>query len=354
MARNEDSDDVTNITGNSKIEQIVEKVASDDVYIDPELTNVAEVYVQNDQHFVARKMMTAVPVAKRTGQYASFSKADFNRDEMQERADGAPSAAGGFRQSFKTFACQVYGLHDDVGRQRRANSPTTSNATARYLMRKGLIKTEVLWAALAWGNSIWTTELTGVSAPTLDTEFLTFKDDAADPIKTIELAIEQYEDVAAGFPITDLCFNRAVWTYVKNHPKVISRVNGGQTSGGAVVTRKVLADILEVKAIHVANARKTTSAPGVAEASSTYAQICATEGVLGIHRTETPSTDDPTAIMALDWTGYGAGAQGQSIFEEPVPNSGGAMRHEIELAIGLKLSSADLGFWLKTPLATPA
>lgn len=354
---NQDRDDVADITGDSRIEAIAKGLPdASDVYIDPELTSVAEAYVQADTHFVARKMSTAIPVQKRTGQFASFSKADYLRDEMTERADGDESARGGFRQSFKAYACTVYGLHDDVGPQRRANNPNTGNATARYLMRKGLLKTEVLWAATAWGNSIWTTEQTGHATPTLDTQFLTWEDDDAEPIKALELAIQRYEDVAAGFPITDITFHREVWTKFKNHPKVISRLNAGQTPGsGAVMTRQRLADMLEVKAIHVASARKTTSAPGVAEASSTFALVCATEGVLGVHRSAMPSTDDPTALGLMDWTGYaGAGANGQAIFEEPVPNTRGAIRHEIELAMGMKLVSADLGFWLKTPLATPA
>lgn len=332
-----------------RIHQIAKGLDPSDVYIEPELSGVAQRYVQDSRLFVARRVFPGVPVKTQGGKYRIFSKADYLRDEMQVRADGAQAALAKFRESTDNYFCDVFALATDVGPQTRKNSPMADANAAKFLAGKGLLKSEVQFADAFWGTGKWTTEYTGAdNTPDAADEVLPWTDPDADPIEQIETAIDAYGDASGGFPINRFVISGDLWVLFKNHPNVLARFNNGQTTGGAKVTRQALADLLEipVDGILIANARKTTSAPGVAEASSTYGRILST-GLLLCHAAETPSEDTPSAGYHFDWDYNGDDSGGIAVFGEPVPNTRGSIRYEIEHAFDAKQVAADLGIWFE-------
>lgn len=339
----------------SRIYAISKGLDQGDVYIEPELSNVAATYLQNMDGFIMRQLFPSCPVATQGGKYRRFSKADFNRDEMALRADGAQSVVAQFREDTAQYYADVWSLATDVGPQMRANNPKADQNATKFLSRKALIKAEVEGATAFWGTSKWTTEYTGAdNTPDSAQEVLPWTDEDADPIEQIEIAMAAYNLVSGGFPLNVAGFSEDLWVVFKNHPNVISRFSGGQTVGGAKVTRERVAELLEIPKILVGRAVKTTTGAGVVEASSAYGRILST-GLLMVHAAPAPSMDDPSAGYHFDWTGYtGATSVGAAVFEEEVPLTHGARRYTIEHASDAHKVSADLGVWFEALLTAAA
>src|SRR6185295_11000883 len=93
-----------------------------DVHVAAALTNVAVAYVQDQSAYIADKVFPMVPVQHKTDVYFVWSKADFFRDEAQQRTDAAESAGTGVNLSTKTYSANVWALHQDIGPQVRANA----------------------------------------------------------------------------------------------------------------------------------------------------------------------------------------------------------------------------------------
>lgn len=339
----------------SLIEAISKGLDSDDTYIDEELSNVASRFIQRSDGFIMRQLFPSCPVALQHSKFRTFSKADQNRNEMAPRADGAQTALARFRESTDSYRCEVFSLGVDVGPQTRANNPKADANATLFLAGKALLRDEALGASIYWGTGKWTTEYTGAdNTPDGAGEVLPWTDPDADPIEQIETAIAAYELVAGNFPINRMGFSKDLWTVFKNHPKVLSRFNGGQTMGGARVTRERVQELLEIERVLVGGAVETTSGPGVAEAASTYGRILST-GLLMVHATAAPSVDQPSAGYFFDWTGYtGSTPSGAAIIEEVVPLTKGARRYTLEHASDAKKVTADLGIWFDSMLTAAA
>jgi hypothetical protein len=91
-----------------------------DVHVAASLTNIAVAYFQTDDAYVADKVFPNVPVQHQTDVYFVWSKADFFRDEAQQRADATESAGTGVNLKTQTYQAKVWALHQDIGPQIRA------------------------------------------------------------------------------------------------------------------------------------------------------------------------------------------------------------------------------------------
>lgn len=330
-----------------RIVQIAKGLPDSADFVEQELSDLASMYVQDSSHFVARLMAPSVRVPQQGGKFYEYSKADFNRDEMQLRGDATQAAVGGYRRRLKEFFCNVFALAKDVGPQELKNNPRAPRNAARYLARKDLIKGEKMFASVAWKTGVWATEHLGSQTPT-GTEFQNWLDADADPIAQLEQCLEEAEEKSAGFPINVIGFGRRAWRVFKNHPNVIGRFNNGQTSGGAVVTEAAVAALLGVEKVVVAKAVETTSLPGVAEDSSTFDRILDEDGVLGVHVAKEASMEEPSALYHFDWDGFAQSTEnGVVIFEDDIPLTRGAKRYEIEHGFESKLIASAMGFWLE-------
>ena len=81
---------------------LITRPTASDVHVDVPLTNFSVKYMQDQGVFVAQRAMPDLPVQKQSDLYWEFDRADFFRDEAEERADGAESAGGGFGLSSTT------------------------------------------------------------------------------------------------------------------------------------------------------------------------------------------------------------------------------------------------------------
>jgi hypothetical protein len=71
-----------------------------------------------------------VPVQHQTDVYFKWSKADFFRDEAQQRADATESAGTGVNVSTASYAAKVWALHQDLGTQIAPTPTRRSTSTS--------------------------------------------------------------------------------------------------------------------------------------------------------------------------------------------------------------------------------
>src|SRR6202020_3366007 len=94
-----------------------------------------------ESNYIADKVFPLVPVQHQTDLYFVWSKADFFRDEAQLRADATESAGTGVGLTTQSYSAKVWALHQDIGRQIRANADPAVDldmGSTRQLMQKML------------------------------------------------------------------------------------------------------------------------------------------------------------------------------------------------------------------------
>lgn len=313
------------------------------VYVVPELGTMSVGFMQNPADFVAPQVFPAIQVKQQAGKYPLYPRGYFFRDEMKKRADGAPSQGSGFAVEYDEFYCDVWAWHTKQGPQVRANARHVDldRAAVELMSHKALISLEKEWVTNFFANNIWTTELVSHATPT-GSQILTWDDDAALPIKDMKTARRTMKQLTGYRPNTAV-FSADAWDRFTEHPNVLNRINQGQTSGIAEITKEQVGALIGVK-ILVAEGIETTTEEGQTE---DFDFIVPTGLWMG-YVAPNPGLFVPSAGYRFDWTGYlgGAGPQGQVVsrwYEQKEK----AHYYEIEQARDQHLVSADMGIWFK-------
>lgn len=327
-----------------------------DVHVDRPLTNLSLAFTQDEASFVADKVFQNIPVTNRSDEYYTYDRGEFNRDEMEQRAPGAQTAGGGYTIGTDNYSAKVWGFHKDIHDQVRNNSdPAISleREATEYVTRKALIKREVLWTGNYFTagdpGDTWTFDVDGDGTPS---------GAAFDPTDSANNQ-KQFWNVASSTPIEDvregkrfvqsstgfrpniMTCSRAVFDALLDHPDIVGRLDRGQTTGNAQVTRDSLAALFELDEILVMDAIQNTGAKGLANVHS----FIGGDNALLSYRPASPGLMTPAAGYTFSWTGHlGATANGGRIKRfrmEPESSD----RVEIEMAFDQKLVSADLGYF---------
>jgi len=314
---------------------LISRPTASDVHIDTPLTNFSVKYMQDQGVFVAQRAMPDLPVEKQSDLYWEFERADFFRDEAEERADGAESAGGGFGLSTNPYFAKVYAYHKDVTDRQRSNADSQvalDRSATNYVSQKLLIKREVLFMSTFMAQSIWASNVDVIWGAA-----------AADPIIDIRLGIETVQE-ATGYKPNRLLFGQGAWNTFIDQDAVLGRVIGGATTDKpAKVMRRLIAELLEIELVEVAGAIKNSAVRGATEAN---AFIASKDDVLLYYAPTSLALEEPTAGASFSWTGYvGASEMGSVISRMPVPLKK-AERIEGEMAFDQKLMASDLGYYM--------
>ncbi len=323
-----------------------------DVHVNVPLTNISIAYLQEPDAFVASKVFPNIPVQQASDRYYIFNRGDFNRDDMQIRAPGAESEGTGYNlDNTPSYSVDVWALHKDIPDQIRANSDSVLtpdlNAT-QFLTTKALIRKERLWATNYFATGKWTNEVAGQA--TADTTHVVYWNDYANstPIEDMRRAKRSVHLTAGGFLPNKLVLGPQVWDVLQDHPDFVDRIKYGQTANPqlspAMVSRKVVAELLEVDEILVMEGIYNSAVEGQTEAS-TY---IGGKNALLVYSAPNPGLMVPSGGYTFSWVGlFGAGSMGNRIssFRMEWLKSD---RVEIEMAFALKQISADLGYFFNS------
>lgn len=318
---------------------IVTNPTAGDVHVNRPLTNFSQKWLQDQSMFVGLDVMPNNPVQNQSDLYYEFSRADFFRDEAEERADGTESAGSGFSLSTSPYTTRVYAFHKDITDRQRANqdSPVRLERSAsQFVMQKLLMLRERLMTTAYFGQSIW-----GTDANASDW------DGAGDPIVDIRTGKRIVHSNTGKRP-NRLLIARDSYDALLDNAKVLDRIIGGATTQlPALVMRQRLAEILELDQILVLDAVVNDAVRGAAESTD----FLASDGALLYYAPRGVSLDEPTAGMQFSWTGFlGATEAGMRIKRFRMEQLE-ADRIEGQMAFDYKVTAPELGYFLFGTLA---
>ncbi len=326
---------------------IVTNPTAGDVHVNTPLTNFSEKWLQDQVAFVGLDAMPNLPVAKQSDLFYEFTRADFFRDEAQERADGTESQGGGFTLSTNPYFARVYAFHKDVTDRQRANQDSVIRldlSATQFVTQKLMIRREVLFQETFMpagaASGVWATEFTGAVAASA-TEFIFWDRSDSDPIADIRSASTTIHS-ETGMRPNKLCLGRESWDALVDNDALLSRITGGATRNlPAMVMRELIAQLFEIEAIFVMDSVVNTALRGATESTG----FISGDTALLYFAPTGLSVDQPTAGAQFSWTGFtGATPNGMRIKRfrhEPTESD----RIEGQMAFDYAVTSNELGFY---------
>lgn len=269
-----------------------------DLHIDALLTMLSLAYLQDPANFIAREMFPEVGVNKQSNKIAEYNKDFFLRDEAKPRAPATETYGGGFEvTTSKTYFCDNFGFHTDVPDEERKNydSPFDPDADATALVTEKMrLREEVAWATDFFKTTVWGNDVVG------GTNFTKWSDyGGSDPIADVEAGKEAIFSVT-GRNANKFGIGRSVWSKMKHHPDFIERIKYVMKG---VLTTDIVASILEVDRLLVAQAIQATAKEGAA--SQTYGYVFGKNGLL-LYTPPRAGLRIPSAGYTFRWNEYGS------------------------------------------------
>ena len=277
------------------------------VHVNRPLTNISVAYIQEQDAFVADKVFPNIGSKNVSDTYFKYPKGYFYRDQVKERAPGTAAEQVGYEIEQDSYICKSYALAHAIPDELRANQDSPLDADrdgAQLLVGLGYIKREKLWAAAAFTTGKWALDVTCNTSASDYANNTIRQWSHADSTPLQDIAYyQQYMLQRTGKKFGTAVMGRAVWTYLKNHTQILNRVLYGGTNGSpAVVTKQLVAALLEVDEVLVSEAIENTAAEGQAD----NFQFILGKHLLLCHRTRSPGIRQATAGYTFSWTGmYG-------------------------------------------------
>lgn len=274
------------------------------VHVDSLLTDISIAFIQSSTKYVSTRVFPAVPVQQKSDVYATYSRADFLRDEVERRMQGGEAVQIGYRTGTDNYVAEEWAAAHAIDDQVRANadSPFSPEMDAvKFLTQKMLIKREVEFVTNFMGTGIWGVDSSGGS------DFTQWSNAASTPIEDIHNASFDVE-AATGFLPNKLVVGRQVWYDLKNHPDIVDRV---KYTSGAPVDTAIVARLFGLDEILVAGAVRNTAGESVPEAVS-GSHIVGDDALL-VYSPSSPGLLQPAAGYTFEWTGLIPGVGGQVV-----------------------------------------
>lgn len=310
-----------------------------DVHIDVPLSTMSVAFAADDPP-VSERIFPVLPTDKQSNKYYIYDLADWNRVSVQPRAPGTESEGADWRLSTDAFYCDEFALHKDITFQERANQDSVldlDSDAVRFLVRQMRMKKDKQWATDFFTTGIWTGSTTGTDiSPSV-------KWNAANstPIKDIRAEIRSIH-TKSGYKPNTLVIGATTWDAIQDNADFLARVQ--YTMGPAMVTEALLAQLLGIQRVIVAELMEATSQEGAA--STTTAQMFG-EGALLCYVAPAPGRMTPSCGYQFRWNIPGIPNQAVSKFEMPHLKSD---RVEIQSAWDNKLVSAIMGVFFSDVL----
>lgn len=323
--------------------------SANEVHLDVPLTNVSVAFMQSQEGFVANQAFPIVPVMKQSDRYYVYDRADWNRNEMKKRAPGTESAGSGYRLSDDAYLCDVHALHRDIDNQTQANADEQFNLqseAAEYLGLKSLINREVAFQSTYFKTGVWASDVDVQATPAFGSAALGAT--GSTPIAGIR-AERRLQQLRTGIKPNSLIVAAQTWDKLMDNEDFLSRIIGGaSTDRPASVTRALLAQMLEIDNILVADGLVNNAAE-TADGAEDNAFIM-NEGMLLFYRPARASMRTPSAGYTFAWRGLtGQNVEGSAISRFDMKHLK-SERVEIEDSFAHKVVSADMGTFINNTL----
>ncbi len=326
---------------------IVTNPTAGDVHVSVPLTNFSQKFMQDANAFIGLRGMPNLPVTKQADLYYVFDRADFYRDEAEERADGTESAGGGFNLSTEPYYAKVYAFHKDVTDRQRANQDSVirlDNSATQYVTHKLMIRRERLFQQTYVAGNVWNN---GTANPVAGQD-VDWSNPASNPIKDIRDAIRGVHELT-GYRPNKMIIGRAGYDVLLDNDEILSRITGGATTAQpAQVMRELLAALFELDQILVMDSVVNTGVRGDDENN----QFIAGDNAVLYYAPNSVGIDEPTAGVQFSWTGLMGNTGNGMRMKRFRMESREADRIEGQMSFDYRVTSSALGHYF-TSVATP-
>ena len=278
------------------------------VHQDAYLTDVSVAYVQSSTKFVADRVFPRISVQKQSDKIATYSQADFLRDEMEKRAPGDKAVQIGYRPGSTSYTCDEWAAVHAIDDQTRANADapySLEDDAAVFLTQKQLIKRDREWVTNFFSTGDFWTGSSDGNDIVGNTDFVQWSNAASVPIEDIQNKQVLIESKTGYLPNKLVC-NRQVWMDLKAHPDIVDRVK--HVSKDAVTT-DIVARLMGIDEVIVAAAVRNTAGEGLANSG---AYIASDEALL-VYAPPAPSLMTPSGGYTFVWSGLLGSNEGQVI-----------------------------------------
>lgn len=242
-----------------------------DVHVNALLTDMSAMYSQSLSNFIARDVFPIVPVTKISDRYVMYSRADFNRNQMQKRAPGTTVKNVGYRvDTNPSYLCDVWALGKTIDDQTRGNADAIFNLdqeATELLTIQSLINREYAWMSTFFLPGVWTNNWVGAAAaganyptvPGTAYNFMKWSNPASTPIQDVR-QLKTLIQLTSTFRPNRMVIGRPAFDILLDHPEFVDRVKYGQTAPRpAQVVLDTLAAIFEMDKVFVSDAIYNTS-----------------------------------------------------------------------------------------------
>lgn len=308
-----------------------------DLHVSQPLTNISVAYRQKAESYISDKVFPTVGVAKQYDLYYTYSKADFLRDEAQQRAGATESAGGSFDLGQDAYQCRVWAYHKDISDQDRSNADSVlqlDETATQYVTDKILLRRERDWATKYFGVGIWGND---------DTPTVKWNTSTATPRKDVDEK-KQVIKRSTALEMNTMVVSDAVFYALRDCPEIRDQF---KYTSAESIDEAMMARYFGVQRFF----RFSTVYNAAPKGRAADMQYIHNEGsVLLLHVAAAPSLLMPSAGYTFVWTGFIGASQGWRT-KRIRADLLGADRIEVEAAFDHKVVAADCGVFLNTVLA---
>lgn len=262
-----------------------------DIHVDAVLTNVSIASMNEMDMFVADKVFPRVPVSKTSDKYFIYDQSFLMRSEAKPRADGTPAAIRGHGVTTGTYTTTAYAVKEKVTWKERdeADPGIDPDRDATDIVTHDLmLKKENVFLDAFLTTSVWTDQ-------TITTKW----DQASStPITDIDTGVQTIKNkLGKGGRFITLLLAGAVWNVLKRHADILNAFGGGNSSL-KIATTQMVADLLGIKQVIIADAAENT---GIEGGTAAYSEVAGTHGLL-IYTPDRPGPKTPSGGYTFDYT----------------------------------------------------
>jgi len=288
----------------------VPQPSSGQLHIDHLLTNMALMYSQKAENFVADKVFPLLPVNHKSDDYLIYEKGTFYRSgQMEPRAPGQEPQEAGYEVTIGSYSAKEWALQTTIDDTERANADNPVDvdiAATTFLQTQAMINRDTLWTNGYFKTGIWgNADQAGVASAPSTNQFIQFDQSGATPIETLRgqaLAVES----TTGYRPNVAVFGPKAYEGFLLSPEVADRVKYTQMAQGYFGNpNAAIAAILGIEKILVARGVSNTAAEGQADS---IGYIADSRSILLAYAAPAPSVKQPSAGYTFAWTGLIPGA----------------------------------------------
>jgi hypothetical protein len=301
--------------------------------VQPDLTAIAIMY--RNTNMIADQIMPRVPVAKQDFKYIKHTLADGFTIPDTKVGRRAPPAQVEFTGTESSASCVDYALDDSVPNEDIENAPVNydplSKATEYVANLIELDREKRVATATFDANQYAAANKATLSGASQWSDFTN-----SNPVDAILAAMD-----AMVMRPNLIVMGQAVWTKVRQHPKILAAI--GMAASGGIATREQVAGVLEIEALLVGQSWVNSAVKG---------QTASLARVWGKHCSMIYRDSLASAVRGTTW-GFTAqfGGRIAGSFEDRDIGMRGGTRVRVGESVKEVITANDLGYLFTNAVA---